>query len=57
MRIVSGAATDTGRVGQLIRGPESLLLVEGAAPSLPAPENRRNLRDAFRPTEDEANGG
>ena len=46
-------AEDTGRVGAFIRGGESSLLVEGAAPSLPAPEGERGLRDAFRPTEDE----
>ena len=46
-------ASDTGRVGQLIRGPEPSLLVGGAAPSLPAPERGPRLRDAFRPTEDD----
>ena len=46
-------AEDSGRVGAFIRGRESSLLVEGAAPSLPAPEGARGLRDAFRPTEDE----
>ena len=46
-------AEDTGRVGAFIRGGESSLPVEGAAPSLPAPEGERGLRDAFRPTEDE----
>ena len=46
-------AEDAGPVGAFIRGGESSLLVEGAAPSLPAPEGARGLRDAFRPTEDE----
>ena len=46
-------AEDSGRVGVFIRGGESSLLVERAAPSLPAPEGARGLRDAFRPTEDE----
>jgi len=49
-------ATDTGRVGQLIRGDEQSLLIDGAAPSLPAPERGARLRDAFRPTEDDAGG-
>ena len=46
-------ATDTGRVGQLIRGPADTLLVAGAEPFLAPPDRaRRGLRDAFRPTED-----
>ena len=46
-------AGDTGRVGALIRGPESSLLMEGAEPSFPAPERGPRLSEAFRPTEDE----
>jgi membrane protein len=48
------AAADTGRLGALIRGPEGSLLVAGAAPSLPAPARSPGLREAFRPTEEEA---
>jgi len=46
-------AADTGRVGRFIRGRDPSLLVEGAVPSLPAPERTAGLRDAFRPAEDE----
>jgi hypothetical protein len=47
-------ATDTGRVGELIRGPADTLLVAGAEPFLPAPDRaRRGLRAAFRPTQDD----
>jgi membrane protein len=44
-------ATDTGRVGQLIRGSEGSVLEDGAAPSLPPPERGPRVRDAFRLTE------
>lgn len=46
------SASDTGRVGQLIRGDDNALLVDGAEPSLPAPERALRLRDAFTPSED-----
>jgi membrane protein len=49
-------AEDTGWVGTLMRGRHGSLLVEGAAPSLPAPQGILGLRDAFRPTEDEVSG-
>ncbi len=48
-------AADAGRIGEVIRGGESSPLTVGAAPSFPAPERGPRLRDAFRPTEDEAN--
>ena len=43
-------AEDNGAVGALIRGRKDELLVEGAAPPLPAPTHAPRLRDAFRPT-------
>ena len=47
-------AEDPGRVGALIRGPNSALLVDGAPPSLPPPTRELRLRDAFGPAgEDE----
>lgn len=47
-------AKDNGPVGALIRGRTPGLLVEGAAPPLPAPTRAPRLRDAFRTTpEDE----
>ena len=46
-------AEDAGRVGALIRGPNPSLLVEGAPPSLPAPNREYRLRDAFTPAESE----
>ena len=46
-------AADPGRVGQLIRGEEPSLLVDGAAPALAVPDHAPQLRDAFQPTEDE----
>ena len=49
-------AQDTGRLGTFTRGPRASLLVEGAEPSSPAPKQGPSLRDAFQPTEDEANG-
>jgi membrane protein len=49
-------AEDRGWVGSFIRGGHESLLVEGAPPSLPAPEGTRGLRDAFQPTEDEVSG-
>jgi hypothetical protein len=49
-------AEDPGWVGTLIRGGHGSLLVDGAAPSHPAPEGTRALREAFRPTEDEVSG-
>lgn len=45
-------ATDTGPVGQVIRGSSESLLVEGAEPSLPAPQRDLRLRDAFTPSDD-----
>ena len=50
-------AADSGWVGRLIRGPDPSLLVVAAPPSLSAPEHGTRLRDAFRPTEDEAGTG
>jgi membrane protein len=44
-------AEDEGPVGSLIRGRRPGLLVEGAAPSLPAPVSAPRLRDAFRTPE------
>ena len=46
-------ATDTGRVGRFIRGPERSLLIEGAEPSLPGPRRGSQLSEAFGPIEDE----
>ncbi len=45
-------AEDTGVIGSWIRGGSDDLLVDGAAPSLPAPERELRLRDAFAPVED-----
>jgi membrane protein len=45
-------AEDPGSVGNLIRGREQTLLVEGAPPSLEAPNRQLRLRDAFQATED-----
>ena len=47
-------ATDTGRIGEFIRGRESSPLTVGAEPSFAAPEQGPRLRDAFRSTDDEA---
>jgi membrane protein len=47
-------AEDRGPVGALVRGRNPALLVEGAAPSLPAPASSPRLRDAFLPTPDES---
>ena len=46
-------AEDTGRVGAIIPGADSALLVEGAEPSLPAPTTTLRLRDAFRQAEED----
>jgi membrane protein len=46
-------AQDGGPIGSLIRGRNPGLLVEGAAPSVPAPARAPRLRDAFRPTPEE----
>jgi len=45
-------AEDPGPVGRLVRGPNPALLVEGAAPSRPAPTRELRVRDAFRSTDD-----
>ena len=42
-------AGDEGWIGRLVRGREPALLVEGAPPSLPAPDRGLRFRDAFRP--------
>jgi membrane protein len=46
-------AADEGPLGRLIRGRESSLLVDGAAPSSLGPVREPRLTDAFRPTDDE----
>jgi membrane protein len=46
-------AEDDGPLGALIRGQNPSLLVNGAAPSLPAPTRALRSRDAFRPTDDD----
>jgi membrane protein len=45
-------AEDAGRIGTLIRGPESATLTAGAPPPLPPPTRELTLRDAFQSTED-----
>jgi len=46
-------AEDDGPLGNLIRGRDPELLIEGAARALPAPERPLRLRDAFGTQEDE----
>jgi membrane protein len=46
-------AEDPGWIGQLIRGADPDLLVEGAPPSRPAPTRELTVRDAFRSTDDD----
>jgi membrane protein len=45
-------AEDPGWVGNLIRGHEDGVLVDGAPPSLDAPNRQARLRDAFQAAED-----
>ena len=47
-------ASDAGRLGSFIRGgPERSLLIEEAEPSMPGPDGRPRLGDAFEPADDE----
>jgi membrane protein len=46
-------AEDTGRVGEIVRGSNPDLLVNGAEPSLPEPSSAPRLRDAFRQAEED----
>lgn len=46
-------AEDGGPMGKLVRGSDPGLLVEGAAPALPAPQRELRLRDAFRPAQED----
>lgn len=48
----SAFAEDAGSVGELIRGREQALLVDGVPPALEAPDRQLRLRDAFQPTEE-----
>ncbi|HVN50810.1 MAG TPA: hypothetical protein VMT43_05230 [Acidimicrobiales bacterium] len=45
-------AEDPGAVGRIVRGSVADVLVEGAAPSRPAPTRELTVRDAFRSSED-----
>ena len=47
-------AEDSGPIGRIVRGQDARLLVDGALASLPAPDRQLRLRDAFRPTADDA---
>jgi membrane protein len=46
-------AEDPRWIGRFIRGGQSQLLTEGAAPPLPPPTRELRVRDAFRHTEDD----
>ncbi len=45
---------DPGPLGRLARGRDPHLLVDGAPPSVPPPTRNLRLRDAFRPTAEDA---
>ncbi len=45
-------AEDAGRVGTFVRGGESPVLTDGAAPSIPPPSRELSIRDAFQSADD-----